>query len=188
MSAGPIAASVLCVISAALTPLQIRAQDDVVTIGGARMRPLFHVVVQRSPARGDLVEGTISVNGTDIGGTVENAQLMIAAGSYKGVLRYKSDASHAQGPFGMLAHTGDFLLEVSGVDGRKNILFHGGDKPRHSLGCILLGAVTRSTDGTRAGVIPDEAPLRKLRLMFYGTDFPNATPDVDIVIDVNDSA
>ncbi|HXT13096.1 MAG TPA: DUF5675 family protein [Candidatus Angelobacter sp.] len=40
-----------------------------------------------------------------------------------------------------MAHEGDFLVEITGVPGRTNILFHGGNQPKNSEGCILLGAV-----------------------------------------------
>jgi hypothetical protein len=168
-----------------LWPAPARGQDDVITIGGARTRGAFLIVVQRMAPRGDLVAGTITVNGAEIGGTYENAKVLIPAGEYKGVLRASSESSHEQGPFGMLAKKGDFLLEVAGVQGRTDILFHGGDKPEHSKGCILLGGVTRDPL-TRGGVVPDTSPLRRLRTLFYGTDVPNATPDVDISIVIRD--
>ena len=170
---------------AMLLPQEVPAQDDIITIGGARTRGAFHVVVQRRSTKADLVEGTITVNGEQIGRTYENGDLMIPVGEYRGVVRYHSGKSHSQGPFGMLAKSGDFLLEVAGVDGRRDILFHGGTKPAHSLGCILLGPVLR--DRNRAGSVGDDSPLRRLRTLFYGSDVPNATPDVDISIEIRDA-
>jgi hypothetical protein len=79
----------------------------------------------------------------------------------------------------------DFLLEVSGVKNsagkaRTDIVFHGGTKPQHSKGCILLGPVSR--DKNKVGTIGPDHPLRKLRLLFYGTDQPNQSPDKEISI------
>lgn len=145
----------------------------------------FEVVLQRETTEGGLVVGTMTVNGELLGTFMENDDLKITAGTYRGLLRYASSKGFAQGEFGALANEGDFLLEVSGVEGRSNILFHTGNKPHHSKGCIMLGGVTRDDNGV--GVLSDDHPLRKLRLAFYGADVPNSSPAVNIVVRVVDA-
>jgi len=140
----------------------------------------FSIVVQRTGVDHKLTTGTIAVNGKVIGKTYENEALEIPPGSYVGVVRYASGKNFVQGPFGTLGHAGDFLLEVTGVNGRTNILLHGGNKPKHSTGCILLGPVSRSPSPH----VGDEHPLRKLRLAFYGTDTPVQCPDKQVSITV----
>ena len=85
------------------------------------------------------VLGTLSVNGTPLGDVLENEVLRIKAGTYKGVVRYYSKKNFVQGPLGVMGEAGDFLLEVSGVQGRTALLIHSGTKPWHSEGCILAG-------------------------------------------------
>ncbi len=145
----------------------------------------FHIDIQRQRVRGALVIGTISVNDQVIGNTYENLDLMINAGSYPGLLRYWSKKNFVQGPFGTIGNVGDFLLEVANVNKRTDILLHGGNKPEHSLGCILLGAVGKDPQTGIPSLTPDH-PLVKLRVLFYGTDVPNATPDKQITIDIHD--
>lgn len=144
----------------------------------------FQITIQREEKKNKLVIGTISVNGEGIGTAYENDDLKIPAGTYKGLLRYWSGKGFAQGPFGTYGQKGDFLLEVSGVKGRTHILFHGGNKPHHSLGCILLGPVNKDASGVR--FLDENHPLVKLRNLFYGTDVPNSTPDKNITVNVVD--
>ena len=98
-------------------------------------------MIERESPQGDLVPGQIWVNGQVIGRTYESVKYQILPGEYQGTLRYVSGKNFVQGPMGELGTTGDFLLEVSGVSGRTDILFHGGNKPYQSRGCILLGPV-----------------------------------------------
>jgi hypothetical protein len=74
---------------------------------------------------------------------------------------------------------GGFLLEVAGVSERSNILFHGGTMPANSRGGILLGAVSRKAGGAQTA---DDTTLRRIRMKFYGTDVPDATPAVNVRI------
>jgi hypothetical protein len=148
----------------------------------------FNVLVVREKTEDGLIKGTISVNGEVIGNTYENAELKIPPGTYKGILRYWSGHNFVGGPFGTLGKEGDFLLEVANVkeaDGTKrtNILFHGGDKPHQSKGCIMLGPVPKGPD-TGKPYLPEDHPLRRLRRLFYGTDTPNSTPNRDINIEI----
>lgn len=141
------------------------------------------IVVEREPPQGKLLPGRITVDGQILGQTYENAETQILPGEYKGVLRYVSGKNFVQGPMGVLAQKGDFLLEVSGPAGRTDILLHGGNKAFQSKGCILLGPVGRDPSTLEPTVGPDH-PLRKLRKAFYGTDDPTATPDKNVLITV----
>ncbi|HEX7890726.1 MAG TPA: hypothetical protein VF522_15305 [Ramlibacter sp.] len=134
------------------------------------------------------VYGDIGVNGQNFGRFYENPALKIAAGVYRGTLRYESNHNFVQGSCGEIGRQGDFLLEVSGVkaaDGAKrtDILFHPGFKPSHSKGCVLFGARQRDAAGNPKPLSPDE-PLVKLRRAFYGTDTPNQCPNKVITITV----
>jgi len=143
------------------------------------------IVVQRQKKNGQLVTGSLTVNGQLVGTTYENTTLMIPAGLYPGGLRYVSGHNFVQGPFGTIADHGDFLLEIGNVPGRTSILFHGGNKPKHSRGCILLGAVAKDSK-THKPLLEYDHPLRKLRRLFYGTETPEASPDKTVTIRVSD--
>jgi hypothetical protein len=145
----------------------------------------MNIVVQREKRDRDLVTGSLIVNSQVIGKTYENANRMISSGSFTGVLRYVSGHNFVQGPFGSIAHTGDFLLEVANVPGRTGILFHGGNKPAHSQGCILLGGVGKDPK-TQVPHLEYDHPLRKLRRAFYGRENPVVTPDKNITVRVSD--
>ena len=152
---------------------------------------MFEIVVTREKSSNNLVTGSISANGERLGACFERDDLKIAAGTYPGFMRYGSVKGFAQGPFGEMGQEGDFLLEIGKVkwsDGkeRTNLLFHGGTKPEHSKGCIMLGAVTRDANGK--AVLPDKHPLRLLRLRFYGTDTPISSPNKSINIVIKDIA
>ncbi len=142
----------------------------------------FVVVVQRGKTDNGLIVGKLSVDGKDVGTVYENAEKKIPAGNYKGVIRHESKKNFVQGPGGKLGQKGDFLLEVAGVPGRSDILFHAGNKKEHSTGCILCGPATK--DKKSGDWIAPKA-LKELRLLFYdGQDNPTATPDKAIVIEV----
>jgi len=143
------------------------------------------ILQDQKPPNNKLVEGTISLNGKPIGISYENGDYLIALGSYKGVMRYVSPNGFAQNPFGKLAQQGDFLIEIAGVPpNRTNLLFHGGDKPKFSQGCVMLGPVVRT--GPKQGQIEPDHPLRILRTEFYGSEEPIASPDKAISIVISD--
>lgn len=145
----------------------------------------FKVLIERTGLSENALTGTISVNGKVIGPTMENEDLKIEPGIYRGVMRYQSSKNFVQGVGGEMGHSGDFLLEVSRVPpNRTDILLHGGSKPQHSKGCILLGAVTKTSEGKP--VISAEHPLYVLRELFYGTPEPISSPNKDIVVEVVD--
>lgn len=145
----------------------------------------MNIVVQRERTQDKLVIGTLTVNGQVVGKTYENAVLMIPAGFYKGYIRYVSAHNFVQGPFGTIAHAGDFLLEVGNVPGRNDILFHGGNKPQQSKGCILLGGVGKDPK-THVPSLEYDHPLRKLRRLFYGSETPVASPSKNVTMRVSD--
>lgn len=135
----------------------------------------------------DGVVGKIILNGKEIGQTVENDKLKIPVGEYPGYLRYVSSKNFVQGPLGELGKVGDFLLEVGSTAPRTNILFHGGTKPWHSEGCILLGAVKSETDrsGKKTVTVQEGSALAVLRRAFYETDKPAACPNKSIRIKIS---
>lgn len=139
----------------------------------------FRIEIVRISTTKGLVTGELRLNGTALGNVFENEALKIAPGEYTGVLRYFSGKNFVQGSFGTLGKTGDFLLEVSGVDGRTAILLHSGNAPHHSRGCILLGAAPKN------GVLPTEHLLYRLRVAFYGTEAPTSTPNKAITISIH---
>jgi hypothetical protein len=144
----------------------------------------FVVVVQREKTEKGLIFGKLSVDGKVIGTVYENAEKKIPAGSYRGVLRYESKKNFVQGPGGKLGHKGDFLLEVAGVPGRSDILFHAGNKKEHSEGCILCGPALKDK---KSGVWIAPKTLKEVRLLFYdGKDNPTGTPDKVIKVEVKE--
>ncbi len=141
----------------------------------------FNIVIQREKTEKNLVTSTIFVNGKKLGTVYENDEKKIPLGTCPGVIRTKSMRNHAQGPGGVMSNSGDFLIEVAKVPKRSDILLHGGNKPEHSLGCILCGPVMVDKDGVRHA--PDV--LKQLRLLFFdGNDKPNATPAKKVTIEV----
>ncbi len=145
----------------------------------------FNILVQREKIDGSLVTGSISINGRVIGQTYENSKLMIPAGTYPVHIRYVSGHNFVQGPFGTIAKSGDFLLEIAHVPGRSAILFHGGNNAKQSKGCILLGAVGKDPK-MHIPFLYHDHPLRKLRTLFYGTELPDSSPAKAITIRVSD--
>jgi hypothetical protein len=145
----------------------------------------FIILIKREKVVKNLVHSSIFLNGEEIGSAFENDKLKIPAGSYVGLLRYNSGRNFVQGKSGKLSNKGDFLLEVSGVEDRTDILLHQGNAPRHSKGCILLGPAHRGPDD--AVLVGSEHPLYKLRLAFYGTDEPLSCPNINIIISIEES-
>lgn len=151
----------------------------------------FRVEINRSELKNNLLTGTISVNGKLLGKVFENDDLRIPTGTYKGIVRYSSAKNFVQGPGGVMSEKGDFLLEVASVKHpsgkpRTDILLHGGNLPKHSKGCILLGPVALNP-GTGDGQVTPDHPLYKLRLAFYETAEPIASPNKNIVVIVTES-
>jgi hypothetical protein len=134
------------------------------------------------------VFGDISVNGQVVGRFYENPDKIIPAGTFQGTLRYASNHNFVQSACGEMSRQGDFLLEITNVSDergnkRTNILLHPGWLPRHSEGCVLVGQRKRDSNGGYLPLDPD-SPLRKLRMIFYGSDNPIACPDKRITINI----
>lgn len=173
-------------------PVVLRAVTLLLTfcsLNTVQAQTSFRIKVFREKASSNLVTGTLVVNNMILGRTYENEKLMIREGTYNGKLRYVSTSGHAVGPLGSIGHSGDFLLEVGDVtwsDGRKrkDLLFHGGNKPQHSKGCVMLGSVSRDKDGKR--YLPEGHTLSKLRKEFYGTEPPTSSPNKAIRIEIVD--
>jgi hypothetical protein len=134
------------------------------------------------------VVGELRINGQLTGEVIENDALKIKAGAYKGIMRYGSNKNFVQGPLGVMAEKGDFLLEVAGVPGRTNILIHTGNKPWHSRGCLLAAAASKKTvSGKTVVTIQEGSTLREMRKAFYGTDTePNVCPNKVVKVTIND--
>lgn len=136
--------------------------------------------------------GDLAANGVNLGRFYENPAKMIPAGTYTGIVRYRSEKGFVQSACGQMGHSGDFLLEVANVtatDGRAmtHILLHPGRLPRHSDGCILVGQRPYSSGPKPAPLpMPASSPLVKLRNAFYGTNEPNACPNKKITIVISD--
>lgn len=169
----------LCVIGAN----EIAPQSDS-NVFDRPANQVFRIQIARTKVENGLVHGEIRVNNQPIGFTFENPDLKIPAGVYSGVLRYWSGHNFVQEPFGHLGRKGDFLLEVSGVPGRTDILLHAGNRPHHSKGCILLGPAERLPNG--AAQVDSNHPLYRLRKAFYGTDVPVSTPNLRITVEISD--
>jgi hypothetical protein len=142
--------------------------------------------------RVDRVYGDIGVNRENLGRFYENPETKIAAGTYKGTLRYESNHEFVQRSCGLMSRSGDFLLEISDVrasDGtpRTAILLHPGSLPSHSTGCILMGSRRRDSAGNLLPLEPSD-PLVKVRRAFYGTDNPVACPNKRITVFVIEQA
>jgi hypothetical protein len=163
------------------------------TTSWADPRP-FDIVVTRDSVNGCLVTGTISVNGKQLGPAYGNTQHLIPAGKYTAQLKYVSAKHAAPGPFGTIATSGDFIVQLNDVNDAANlpwtgILLHPGNRPEHSDGCILLGPVERwvSNGKIMGSFLAEDNALRQLRIEFYdGEDIPDATPNKLITVLVVD--
>lgn len=147
----------------------------------------FKIRIERISVSDNLITGNIFVNDEYLGNCYERFDLRINAGHYPGFMRYVSSKGHVTGPLGHIGNTGDFYMEIGEVkwsDGknRSNLMFHGGNKPGHSRGCVMLGAVSKDSLGNR--FLPKGHLLRLLRIKFYGSEFPNSCPNKNISIDI----
>jgi hypothetical protein len=89
----------------------------------------------RSPSDGISTLGTLSIDGTLYCYTLERPAVQIPTGTYPIELTNSLDLT-CQCPDGSLSH---LLPLLDQVPGRTAIRIHGGNYPRDSEGCILVG-------------------------------------------------
>ena len=80
--------------------------------------------MRRISRNGKAVRGSMRVNGRDIA-TLENADYIIPEGTYKVSVTYSPRFKK-------------MMPLISTVPGRSGIRIHGGTKPEHSTGCVLV--------------------------------------------------
>lgn len=95
----------------------------------------LNLVVTRIKAYDNSIIGTLSVNGTQICYTLEEAwrnnqkgHSCVGLGSYTAFLRYTSNKSKRE-----------WCFQLNDANGRSAIQVHIGNKPEHTEGCILVG-------------------------------------------------
>lgn len=165
------------------------------TFIGLNASERFDIVITRTQLSDKLLQGPITLNGMNLGLAYENQDYRIKPGKYKGLIWYSSDRNFVQGPGGLMTkgrrsssdfeiNKGDFLINIDNVCGMEGILLHGGNKPQHSEGCVLLGPVSKGKGDL--GILDKNHPLYKLRQAFYKTDNPVSSPDVHITIEIID--
>ena len=80
----------------------------------------------RISREGKAVRGIMRVNGRDIA-TLENADYIIPVGTYPVLVTFSPRFKR-------------MLPLIGNVPGRSGIRIHGGSKPEHSKGCVLVSA------------------------------------------------
>jgi hypothetical protein len=96
----------------------------------------------------------------------------IPAGTYSAHVRYD--------------HPDAWRIELDNVPGREHVEIHVGNYVFDSEGCILVGASLKADD--LCVVLDSKTAYNSLRMLFYGSDTPNATPDKDISVDIEDAS
>ena len=82
------------------------------------------ILLTRISREGKAVRGKMRVNGRDIA-TLENADYIIPVGTYTVSVTYSPRFKR-------------MLPLIGNVPGRSGIRIHGGTKPEHSTGCVLV--------------------------------------------------
>ena len=149
----------------------------------------FDNLIVSEAVSNNLTKGKLYVNLKYLGETYENDAQKIMAGKYPGNMRYISAIGFEVAPMKTMGYIGDFLLEIGDVEwsdgkNRTNLLFHGGNKPEYSTGCMMLGGVIKDDTGNRH--LPEGHTLLKLRKEFYGKNDPNASLNKKITIEIVD--
>jgi hypothetical protein len=132
----------------------------------------FRLTVARMHRESKCTSGYLAVNGKIIAYTLElpwkgNAPLIssIPDGSYSAILRYD--------------HPDKWRIELGGVPGRGNVQIHTGNAPDDSEGCILVGL---NLGADLCSVLESKKAYKALRIAFYGSPNPLATPNKKITV------
>jgi hypothetical protein len=132
----------------------------------------FKLTVARKHRDSKCTSGYLAVNGKIITYTLElpwrgNAPLIssIPDGSYSAILRYD--------------HPDTWRIELRGVPGRGNVQIHTGNAPDDSEGCILVGL---NLGADLCSVLESKKAYDALRIAFYGSPNPVATPNKTITV------
>ena len=122
----------------------------------------LNLVVSRFKAYDKSVIGTMSVNGTQICYTLEEAwrnnqkgHSCVSLGTYTAFLRYTSSKSKRE-----------WCFQLNDANGRTAIQIHIGNKPSHTEGCILVG-----TSYSENMVGSSTAAYQKLQDFVFGAGF-----------------
>lgn len=95
----------------------------------------------------------------------------IPTGKYGTILRYD--------------HPDQWRIELTETDTRKNIQIHIGNFPKNTQGCILVGGEVFPQENRLGKSL---AAYTKLKTAFYGAPNPNATPHIDLVVEIKTKA
>jgi hypothetical protein len=92
----------------------------------------------RNPSENDCTFGTLTVDGQNPIYTLERLEVQIPTGTYNIEMTDSLDLT-CRCPDGSISH---LLPLLDGVPGRSDIRIHGGNWPRDTEGCILVGLQT----------------------------------------------
>ena len=125
----------------------------------------LNLLVTRIKAYDQSVIGTLSVNGTQICYTLEEAwrnnqkgHSCVSLGNYTAFIRYNSTKSNRE-----------WCFQLHDANGRSAIQIHIGNKPSHTEGCILVG-----TSYSENFVSNSTVAYQKLQDFVFGAGFTRA--------------
>ena len=125
----------------------------------------LNLLVTRFKAYDLSVIGTLSVNGTQICYTLEEAwrnnqkgHSCVSLGTYSAFIRYTSSKSNRE-----------WCFQLNDANGRSAIQIHIGNKPSHTEGCVLVG-----TSYSENMVSNSTAAYQKLQDFVFGAGFTRA--------------
>lgn len=137
---------------------------------------ILQIEIVRESKTDKCILGSLNANGIEICKTLElprkqnqNDISSIPSGVYKGILRYD--------------HTDQWRIELENVVDRTHIQIHMGNYTSNTIGCILVGTKTNKNN---CSVLDSKTAYWELKKSFYGTEFPNSTPDKEIEIIIHD--
>ena len=136
---------------------------------------VLQIEIVRETKTNNCILGRMNANGVAICKTLElpwkeNEEDIssVPAGDYKGTLRYD--------------HTDQWRIELENVKDRTHVQIHIGNYTTDTKGCILVG----TTANKNCSVTDSKTAYWKLKKAFYGTEFPNSTPNKEIEISIHD--